>query len=169
MASESRNIRILHASTVLLSTTLCGLNLGLSTFVIPRLLEAPSPLMLRQWNNMYQRTSRFFPPPVLSSAASYWFIAYTLRNVPFKSRLLVLAGAFCFTLGPWTKLVMTSINNKLFKKVEDTRDMGIMAVAMTKEEEESAKYLVDQWGLYNLGRTVGIGLGSIIGMLALIS
>ncbi|WYZ39764.1 hypothetical protein EsH8_IV_000105 [Colletotrichum jinshuiense] len=169
MSSQPNPIRNIQTSTVFVNTTLAGLNLGLSVFVIPRLLESPTPLMLRQWSNMYKRTSRLFPIPVLLCGLSYWYMAYASRHLPSKSRLLAAAGALCFSIVPWTKLFMLGINKKLFRKTEETKDMGIMAIGLTQEEEEGAKYLVDQWGLYNLGRSLAIGLGGAVGLYTIAS
>ncbi|CCF40972.1 hypothetical protein CH063_11392, partial [Colletotrichum higginsianum] len=82
------------------------------------------------------------------------------------SRLLAVAGALCFSVLPWTKVFLVEINRKLFAKVKETEGMGLVAVGLTQEEEEGAKYLVDQWGLYNLGRSVATGLGGAVGLYA---
>ncbi|OLN85509.1 hypothetical protein CCHL11_08071 [Colletotrichum chlorophyti] len=164
MSSQPPTLRHLQTSTVFVNTTLAGLSLGVSIFVIPRLLESPTPLMLRQWNNMGKRTSRVFPIPTMLCALSYWYLAYAARRIPTRSRLFAVAGALCFSIAPWTRLFLTSINRKLWDKVDETKDMGIMAVGLTQEEEEGAKYLVDQWGLYNFGRAVFTSLGGAVGL-----
>ncbi|KAJ0277545.1 hypothetical protein COL940_004453 [Colletotrichum noveboracense] len=152
MSSQPPSLRNLQASTVFLNSAVAGLNLGLSVFVIPRLLESPTPLMLRQWTNMYKRTSPF-----------------AFRQLPSKAKAFATAAALCVSIGPWTRFFLGNINKKLFQKAEETRDMGIMAVGLTQEEEEGAKYLVDQWGLYNLGRSVALGLGGVVGLYTVIS
>ncbi|GKT95978.1 DUF1772 domain containing protein [Colletotrichum tofieldiae] len=169
MSSPPNPLRNIQAPTVFVNTALAGLSMGVSVFVVPRLLESPTPLMLRQWSNMFERARRVLPLPTLLCALSYWYMAYTVRHLPSQSRLLAAAGAFCFTVVPWTKFFLVSINRKLFKKVEETKDMGIMAVGLSQEEEESAKYLVDQWGLYNLGRTIAVGLGGAVGLYSIVS
>ncbi|TDZ36109.1 Monooxygenase hypC [Colletotrichum spinosum] len=169
MSPQSSAFRNLQLSTVFVNTFAAGLNLSLSFFVIPRLLESPTPLMLRQFKNMFRWSSRAFPFPVIACAISYWYMAYAFRHIPAKSRLFTAAGALCVTIVPWTKFVIHDINRKLFQKAEETKDMGIMAVGLTQEEEEGAKYLVDQWGLWNLGRNVGVTLGSALGLYAITS
>lgn len=169
MSSRSPSLRNIQASTVFLNAALAGLNLGLSVFVVPRLLESPTPLMLRQWTNMYKRTSRAFPPPVLFCVLSYWYLAYAFRQFPNKARLFAAAGTLCLSIGPWTRFFLFGINKKLFEKAQETRDMGIMAVGITQEEEEGAKYLVDQWGLWNLGRSIALGLGGAVGLYTVVS
>ncbi|GKT49802.1 monooxygenase hypC [Colletotrichum spaethianum] len=164
MSSQPNPLRNILAPTVFANTALAGLNLSLSLFVIPRLLESPTPLMLRQFSHMLKGAGPFVPLPTLFCALSYWYMAYAVRHLPSKSRLLAAAGACCFTIVPWTGFFMTSINKKLFKKVEETKDMGIMAVGLSQEEEEGAKSLVDQWGLYNLGRGLAIGIGGAVGL-----
>ncbi|KAK2764074.1 hypothetical protein CKAH01_15877 [Colletotrichum kahawae] len=169
MSSQSPSLRNLQASTVFLNSAVAGLNLGLSVFVIPRLLESPTPLMLRQWTNMYKRTSRAFPPPILLCVLSYCYLAFAFRQLPGKAKAFATAAALCLSIGPWTRFFLGNINKKLFQKAEETRDMGIMAIGLTQEEEEGAKYLVDQWGLYNLGRSVALGLGGVVGLYTVIS
>ncbi|WQF75096.1 Putative anthrone oxygenase [Colletotrichum destructivum] len=171
----SSPLRALQASTVFVNTALAGLNLGLSVLVVPRLLESPTPLMLRQWSGMFRRASRLLPLPTILCALSYWYVAYATAAAAARgrisaggdrSRLLAVAGALCFSVLPWTKVFLVEINRKLFAKVKETEGMGLVAVGLTQEEEEGAKYLVDQWGLYNLGRSVATGLGGAVGLYA---
>ncbi|KAK1597115.1 uncharacterized protein LY79DRAFT_508278 [Colletotrichum navitas] len=176
MSSQPNPLRGIQSSTVFVNTALAGLNLSLSVFVVPRLLESPTPLMLRQWSSMFARTSRVFPPPILTCALSYWYMAYQtaahhhhLPGASGKSRLLAVAGALCFAIVPWTKFLMVGINRELLRRAEGTRDMGIMAVGMTHEEQEGAKSLVDRWGLYNLGRSIALGLGGAVGLYTIVS
>ncbi|KDN67264.1 hypothetical protein CSUB01_11388 [Colletotrichum sublineola] len=171
MSSQPNSIRAVHATTVFATTALAGLNLGLSVFVVPRLLESPTPLMLRQWSGMFLRAGRVFPLPVLACALSYWYMAYhhAARHLPGgKSRLLAAAGALCFTIVPWTKFFLVDINGELNRRAGETSGMGVMTVGMTHEEEEGAKSLVDRWGLYNVGRSVVVGLAGAVGMYALV-
>ncbi|KAK1989127.1 hypothetical protein LZ30DRAFT_776300 [Colletotrichum cereale] len=175
MSSQPTPLRALHASTVFVNTALAGLNLGLSVFVVPRLLESPTPLMLRQWAGMFARTSRAFPLPTLACALSYWYMAYAAGGGGLpggggggkSSRLLLAAaGALCFAVVPWTKIFMVDVNRELARRAEET---GGGVAALSREEEEGAKALVDRWGVYNLGRSVAIGLGGAVGLYAIVS
>ncbi|KAK1991184.1 hypothetical protein LX36DRAFT_363894 [Colletotrichum falcatum] len=175
MSSQTNPLRGMQASTVLVNTALAGLNLGLSVFVVPRLLESPTPLMLRQWSAMFARTSRVFPLPTLACALSYWYMAYCHHSAAgggrssSSSRLLAVAGALCFAIVPWTRFLMVDINRELKRRAEGAREMGVAAVGMTREEQEGARSLVDRWGLYNLGRSVAIGLAGAVGMYTVVS
>ncbi|TKW48899.1 hypothetical protein CTA1_5755 [Colletotrichum tanaceti] len=177
----SSPLRALQASTVFVNTALAGLSLGISVMAVPRLLESPTPLMLRQWSGMLRRGGRLLPLPTVLCGVSYWYVAYATAaaadaasrggRVPGggdRSRLLAVAGALCFSIVPWTLVFLAGINRKLLAKVEETRGIvGAVAVGLTQEEEEEgAKYLVDQWGLYNLGRSVAMGLGGALGLYA---
>jgi len=46
-------IRIAQTLGITSSLMLGGLSLGFSTFTVPRLMESPTPLMLRQFQKMY--------------------------------------------------------------------------------------------------------------------
>ncbi|KAK2034142.1 hypothetical protein LX32DRAFT_441958 [Colletotrichum zoysiae] len=174
MASQSNPLRgsIQASTTVFVNTTLAGLNLGLSVFALPRLLESPTPLMLRQWSAMFARASRLFPMPTFACALSYWSLAYRLHRAGgdrTTSRLLAAAGALCFAIMPWTRFLMEDINRELNRRASEAGGMGVMAVGLTQEEQEGSKSLVDRWGLYNLGRIVAVGLGGVIGLYTIAS
>ncbi len=46
-------IRIAQTLGITSSLMLGGISLGFSSFTVPRLMESPTPLMLRQWKKMY--------------------------------------------------------------------------------------------------------------------
>ncbi|KAK2046268.1 hypothetical protein LZ31DRAFT_203040 [Colletotrichum somersetense] len=174
MSSQSNPLRgsIQASTTVFVNTALAGLNLGLSVFVVPRLLESPTPLMLRQWSAMFARASRVFPLPTLACALSYWSMAYRLHYAGgdrTTSRLLAAAGALCFAIVPWNRFIMGGVNRELARRAGEASGMGVMAVGLTQEEQEGAKSLVDRWGLYNLGRIVAVGLGGAVGLYTIVS
>jgi hypothetical protein len=169
MSSQpSTSIRAVQAATILASTAAGAGNLSLSLFVIPRILESPTPLMLRQWHNMFRRTSLVFPPPIILSGFAYFFLAYASRGVPGRARWYALAGALCSSVSPWTWTFLIPINKKLLRKADDARDMGILAAGMDALEEESSKMLVDDWATFNLPRGVAVLLAGMIGLCATI-
>jgi hypothetical protein len=163
MPSQSGYIRTAQAATLLLATTAGAMNLSLSLFVIPRLLESPTPLMIQQWSNMVARTSRIFPPAIWGSGVCFYYLAYTT-----SSRLFAAAGTLCAAATPWTWRFIIGINKQLHRKAAEMKTAGA-DFTMSKEEELGAKSLVDQWGLYNLGRGSLVLTAGILGLYATLS
>ena len=65
---------------------------------------------------------------------------------------------------PYTLLLMSSTNNKLLAKVDETKTLGIKdEVVEVGLGNESAHKLVDTWGVLNLGRAVLLLVGSVVG------
>ena len=152
-------IRALQAATILASTAAGVGNASLSLFVIPRLLESPTPLMLRQWKNMHALTHLIFPPPIILSGLAYFYLAYATR-----SRLYAVAGAFCAAATPWTWTLMMPLNRKLLARAEAVR--GLEGGDVEVADAEGAKKLVDDWGTFNLPRGLSVFAAGVVGLFA---
>ncbi|KAI0136292.1 hypothetical protein BJ170DRAFT_601195 [Xylariales sp. AK1849] len=167
MADIPAHIRVTQATSIVLLTTASGLNLGLSFFVIPRLLESPTPLMLRQWGNMYKVTSKALPPALMVPGFINAYLAYKL---PSKARLYGFAAAAALSILPYTYGVLAPINRKLLKKVEVVKTLDMAIDDVLGEEmgtkEETGHALIDQWGLYNLYRGSAAFVAGCVGLYA---
>ncbi|AEO53320.1 hypothetical protein MYCTH_2294471 [Thermothelomyces thermophilus ATCC 42464] len=176
--------RLAQATALLLGTLSAGANLTLSAFLVPRLLESPTPLMLRQWVRTYRRGAATVPFAAGLAAAAYTYLYYYLgtrgggaasASALLRARAYLAAGALTIGIVPYTLAVMAGTNSEL-KRME--RAVGEVAGADAAEvpageeeevvvvEEESAKRLVDWWGVLNLGRGVLLLAGSICGLAA---
>jgi hypothetical protein len=90
-----------------------------------------------------------------------------------RARLLGAAAALCLAVIPWTKLFMTKQLNEKILALADRAEGAAVAkdeegAVFTAQEERSAKWLVDQWGVYNLGRVVPMGVAGALGVFALV-
>ncbi|ROV94325.1 hypothetical protein VMCG_08677 [Cytospora schulzeri] len=177
------SIRLIQATSILIPTLTSGSSLALSTLLTPRLLESPTPLMLHQWANNHRVTSRIFP--VLSTLSTALYLTLALCHSRYYStaanakgwKLYLAAGLLCFSATPYTWAFMIPLNRRILRKAEGMRGLeGLGAAeveAMDLEEEgvgprgeEGAKWLVDQWGLWNLGRVVVWGVAGVLGLAA---
>lgn len=165
MADTSGHIRLTQATSIALLTTASGLNLGLSFFVIPRLLESPTPLMLRQWANMYSVTSKLLPPVFILSGFVDGYHGYKL---PGKARLYWSAAALAWSVVPFTWAFLLPINKKLLAKVEDVKMLDMAVGDVLGEEmgakEETGHALIDKWGVLNVYRG---GAAFVVGCIGL--
>jgi hypothetical protein len=170
MADIPAHIRATQATSIALSTTVAGLNLGLSFFVIPRLLESPTPLMLRQWSSMFKVTSKALPPPFLVNGLLNAYLAY---KIPGKARIYGLAAALSLSIFPYTYGLLLPINRKLHAKVAEVEILNLAFGDVMGEEmgtkEETGHALVDRWGLYNLYRGSVAFVAGCVGLYAALS
>ncbi len=178
-------VRAAQAASIFVNATTAGASLGLSALLIPRFLEAPTPLMLRQWSNMFERTRRPFPAAAAAAAAGYFALAYyyAFRTATgaVAGRLYALSGSLCIGIVPYTLVLIMPTNKKLFAKVDEVNKLGLLAqddvdnkahitqvkgelVETGQQKEETAKYLVDHWGILNVGRAGMLAAAAAIGL-----
>lgn len=170
MSELPTRVRVAQATGIILAATAAGANVGLSVFVIPRILESPTPLMLRQWYNMFRVSSRALPGPFLLPGFISLWLAYT---IPEKSRLYAVAAALSLSVTPWTWVMIIPVNKKLSKKAAEVKSLdagpGDVLPQEFGRDDETAHALVDSWGLRNLYRSAACFLASSVGLYAALS
>lgn len=159
-----------HATTAVSALSVASLNLSLSFFVTPGLLPLPTYWMLRQWKDSYRRTKAFFPLAMVACGVSYAALSFRLSSAATasKARLLGAAAALCFSVIPWTRFLMLDRLNAKILQLADRYDSPPGEEVWLAQEERTAKWLVDQWGLYNLGRGVPVLIAGVIGVFTLL-
>lgn len=170
-------IRTAEAATIFLSTLTAGGNLALSFLVVPRLLESPTPLMLRQWVNSYNITKVVFPALGSLSGLSYLFLSYHHHHhsaVASKARAYLAAGLLCLSVMPYTGFLIVPTNKKILRKADEMKGMKAVEGVEVEEKgvgplgEDSAKWLVDHWGMLNLPRGIVTAVAGMLGLAATI-
>ncbi|KAK0617965.1 hypothetical protein B0T17DRAFT_495184, partial [Bombardia bombarda] len=164
-------LRLAQATAIFLSAATAGANLSVSFFTIPRLLESPTPLMLRQWARLYASGKATMPAFAGAASLAYFFLAYHSQRVASSSsKLYLLAGAASVGIVPYTLALMERTNRRLLKKTADAQGMRMSEeLVEVGPREEGAKYLVDRWATLNLGRAAlsavaaGVGLYVVLG------
>jgi hypothetical protein len=159
-------LRLAQGTTLLLSSLTAGTSLSLSYFLIPRLLESPTPVMLTQWARTYARGAAVMPAAALLSAAGMFWLSFVSKAGERVKGGYLAGGLLTVGIVPYTILVMTG-TNKTLKGLEGEMGIESAAAAAGKEvgveAERSAKGLVDWWGVLNLGRAglliAGVGCG----------
>lgn len=111
-------IRLAQCVGITASSALAGASLSISFNTIPRLLESPPHLLLKQWNNLFQQGKAFFPIASLIPAGSFFFLAYKQTD-KLKLKLFAAAGALAVGIVPYTLLFMMYTNTKLLGKVDE--------------------------------------------------
>ena len=158
-------LRLTTGTALFLSTLTSGLSLGFSTFLVPRLLEAPTQLMLKQWAHAYAAGHNIMPLTAATAAATYFWLA--AKSPVAQTRGYLAAGLLTVGIVPYTLAFMMPTNRRLH--AADKRFNGVEAKAKGEEEvgaeeAEGFKALVDWWGVLNLGRAVLLMAGSACGL-----
>ncbi|EEY21663.1 predicted protein [Verticillium alfalfae VaMs.102] len=84
------------------------------------------------------------------------------------SRALAAAAALCLSVLPWTRLLMRRRLDAEIARLADEADAARATQEVSAAQEASAKWLVDQWGVYNLGRGVPVLVAGVIGVFSLV-
>ncbi|KAI1765056.1 hypothetical protein GGR53DRAFT_491412 [Hypoxylon sp. FL1150] len=171
MSSPPPSIRALQATSIAILTSTAGLSASLSFFVIPRLLESPTPVLTRQFSRMLAAAHDVFPVPLVLPGLLHAYLAYRL---PDKFRLYAIAAALSLTTLPYTSAVMMPINRKMLAKARtvEAADAGaadVLVEEITASEAETAHALADAWALRNLYRPVVAFAAGVIGLYAALS
>ncbi|KAH8883518.1 hypothetical protein GQ53DRAFT_663765 [Thozetella sp. PMI_491] len=162
------SLRTVQAAALFISCTLSGASLGLSVFVIPRVLESPPALMVQQWERTFDNGRHILLSASQAAAAAYFYLAYCFgMSAGAAGKLYFLAGILCVGCIPYTLAVIMPTNRKLLLKVEELGRLGAeKELVETGPKEERAEYLVSRWGLFNLGRAALFVTACLAGLAA---
>lgn len=136
--------------TIGLTTTafLAGTSASFSLYAVPRILESPTPLLLKQFKHMYTAGHDSLPAGTVIAATSLLYLAYDSRAAGTTAwRGYVTAAVLAVGIVPYTLAVMMGTNNVLLGKAEEEEEK-------VEAQAASVKQLVDQWAIMNLGRSV---------------
>lgn len=162
MAEIPSSIRTTQAVAAAVLTTAAGANLGLSFFVVPRLLESPTPVMVRQWRNMHATVSRVFPTAVLVPGLANVVLAWKL---PGHARLYAAAATLALGTVPYGFAFLAPVARKLLAKAHEVESSG-ECNEIGIRREETAHVLVDRWATLNLVRGVAALVAGCLGLQA---
>lgn len=136
--------------------------------MVPSLLLAPTPLLLRQWRHMYDRGKVVGPPTSLVAAFSYGYLAYKQYNTPLstnhpRGELYAIAALLTVCVAPYTLLFMLGTNGKLQDACEEMQGFAVGEEVEAKGKRESARQLLDWWGVLNAGRASMSLVAAVLG------
>lgn len=145
-----------------------GSILSMSVFSVPSLLLAPSPVLVRQWQLSFNREKIINPAIALVSAFSYFWLSWRLYGGLNHPKAEMYALSVICTLGVWPYTIfgMMPTNRKLFKKYDEMKGLSVheQATEVGLAKGESAKGLLDRWGMLNIGRGMLPLLGAVLGL-----
>jgi hypothetical protein len=170
MSDSHLSTRLIQTLGISTSLILSGVVTACSVVAVPRLLESPTPLLLRQWNNLYAQGKLRIGPLAIIPAFSYFYLAYNEHTAAFPAQWKVnaytAAGFLAAAIGPYTWTVMKQTNAKLkIRAAEVTmRSHPDDVVEVAATGYETSHKLLDTWALLNLGRAVVVASSGVLGV-----
>jgi len=167
MTDSPTPIRIAQVLGITGTAALAGVSFSVSGLVIPRILESPTPLLLRQWQHLYDTAKMIVPPLAVVCGSSFLFVAYdahqrTATVVPHQWKAYVASALLTLGIVPYTLLVIMPINRRLWQKVKDMRHLAATdTVFEATVGDETAHALVDKWATVNVGRATLLGVAAV--------
>ncbi|ELR04378.1 hypothetical protein VC83_06587 [Pseudogymnoascus destructans] len=149
-ALTPNSARVLQTVGLTTTAILAGASASFSIYTVPRLLESPTPLLLKQFKHMFAAGHDTVPAGTVVAVTSLLYLAYDSRAAGSPAwRGYATAAALALGIIPYTLIVMMGTNKVLL-------DEAVAEVAAEKVETKAAsvKQLLDQWATMNLGRSV---------------
>ncbi|OBT39071.1 hypothetical protein VE00_09913 [Pseudogymnoascus sp. WSF 3629] len=147
-ALTPNSARVLQTIGLTTTAFLAGTSASFSLYAVPRILESPTPILLKQFKHMYAAGHDSLPAGTVVAATSLLYLAYDSRAAGTTAwRGYVTAAVLALGIVPYTLAVMMGTNNVLLGKAEEEEEK-------VEAQAASVKQLVDQWAMMNLGRSL---------------
>jgi hypothetical protein len=134
-----------------------GANISLSFMMIPSLLEAPAPLLAKQWKKAYDKGKALAPPISLLASGIFGYLAYRERSTSTTAfSLYTTAAVLGPSIVPYTLIVMGPTNKKLLEKADSlaSSTVGDAVAEARAAKEDTVHALADKWASLNLVRAI---------------
>ncbi|KAI6803032.1 hypothetical protein KC327_g15774 [Hortaea werneckii] len=148
----SSGIRAVQVLGLTATAFFCGKTYSQSFSTTPALLQAPAPLLARQWKTMFDSDKALSPAVVALGSGIFTYLA---SRESISSRHFVLyttSATLLLTCIPYTFIVGEPINQKLEKKAKELGSTSLTDAAAEAgvAQEETVHQLVDRWATMNL-------------------
>ena len=159
MAESPLPIRLAHTIGLTTVAAMAGASFSLSAFLVPRLLESPSPLLLKQWKSVFLQSRASFPPLSVLCTSILLYAAYRAKDAPnamqHQWKIYLVSGLLTISAIPYTLIIMEPADRKLLEKAEATSSLAVDdKIVEMGLGGETAHQLVDKWATLNMGRVV---------------
>lgn len=175
MSTTPTPIRLAQAIGITSSALVGGIALGNSIFLVPAMLDSPTPLLHTQFAHVHRIGGAYMPPLSVAPVLSFLYLAYQQRRLtslleasspgaPAQIwKAYLAAGAIAAAFLPYTVLCILPTNRKLLAREEETRALKSTDELTQAGMAETSHALLDWWGVLNLGRFVIAGAAAAVG------
>ncbi|KAI4723765.1 DUF1772-domain-containing protein [Aureobasidium sp. EXF-10728] len=158
ISAERPTAGIRAAQVVGLTTSafLAGSMASISWISVPALMDAPAPLLAKQWKKIFDQGKTSAPPMAVLSSAIFGYLAYREPTASSNFTLYTAAAILVPSIVPYTVFLMSSVNNKLHEKASSLANASLTdtAVESGAAQGETAHELLDKWATLNFGRSL---------------
>ncbi|KAG2165974.1 DUF1772-domain-containing protein [Aureobasidium pullulans] len=152
----STSIRVAQVVGLTASAYLAGSIGSISWQSVPALMDAPAPLLAKQWKKIFDQGKVAAPPMAVISAAIFGGLAYREPVGSSNFNLYTAAALLVPSIVPYTVFLMSTVNSKLQEKASSLASASLTdtAVESGAAEGETAHELLEKWATLNLGRSL---------------
>ncbi|KAK4508254.1 hypothetical protein PRZ48_001992 [Zasmidium cellare] len=135
---------------------LAGKTFTSSFGTVPALLQAPAPLLAKQWKKQFDADKILAPAIALFSSGVFGYIAWRDTAWTKTSILYASSASLLLSLVPYTFILSEPINQKLEEKAQNLASASLTDASAEAgvSKEETVHSLVDKWGTINFGRII---------------
>jgi len=165
-------LRIAQAVGITATAFLAGQTASTTYLFTPALLEAPAPLLARQWKKVWLTARSTAPVFSIGLSVLFGYLAYKEPSSHTPSfRLYALASFLLPSQIPYTLLLMGPLNSKILEKAESLSQTALSDIEAEAgvSQEETVHALVDKWATLNLGRAFMVGVAAFSAVWATLS
>ncbi|PGG98271.1 hypothetical protein GX51_06919 [Blastomyces parvus] len=127
---------------------------------------SPSTLA-KLWRNVYNLGSKQNPPIALTTAAAFFYLAWSVRagtalfrhTAQNTASLYCAAGVLTLTIVPWTLVAMTKTNGMLLEKAKAVESEPTVKVGAREETERLVRRWIGLNGVRSLFPLAGVLVG----------
>ncbi|KAL2812896.1 DUF1772-domain-containing protein [Aspergillus cavernicola] len=146
---------------------------ALSLIAVPALTtsrredQAPPKLLVKQWRNMYEAGKTQNPPIAATTAAAFFYLAWSVREggplfrqaTYSRAGLYSTAAVLTLSIVPYTFVAMRTTNGSLL-------DLASSPTEFSERATTASGTLLDRWGFLNGIRSILPLAGGLMGMAA---
>jgi len=131
---------------------------------VPALLEAPAPLLAKQWKKLFDADKLLAPAIALFSSGIFGYISYRDQTWTKPAILYASSSVLMASLIPFTFILGEPINKKLEDRARNLASASLTdaSVEAGVSKDENTHSLVDKWATVNFGRFVISAVGAVL-------
>lgn len=135
------SLRVLQTIGLTTTAILAGTSASFSLYTVPRVLESPTPLLLKQFKHMFKAGHDSVPPVTMIAASSLLYLAYDSHAAGSPAwRGYATAAALALGILPYTVIVMRSTNKVLLDSAEEQEEKVQIKAASVKQLLDRSTY-----------------------------
>ncbi|KAI4797120.1 hypothetical protein E4T44_12020, partial [Aureobasidium sp. EXF-8845] len=123
-------VRVAQVLGLTASAYLAGSIGSISWQSVPALMDAPAPLLAKQWKKIFDSGKVVAPPMAAVSSIIFGYLAYRAPTASSDFKLYTIAAILVPSIIPYTVSLMSGINSKLQEKAASLANASLTDTAV---------------------------------------